>query len=203
MRPSFASLGPLGTSTKSSYPRAPWPLINDQSLLAQPRNGIQVHAVLESLEGFFDTPALVVKVSEQFVREGAGIQVRGQHPHLPIGPHPPPSAATNKGALRASTPRGPQPPHASRTSAESKPQESARCTTKSFSEPSAGRCKRSHARFAPARCSLALKPDGVVTSRRHSPGYDSSSRLALGFDACAINRHLSLDATLGARLPIV
>ena len=27
-------------------------------------------------------------------------------------------------------------------------------------------------------CSLALKPDGVVASRRHSPCYDSSSRLA-------------------------
>jgi hypothetical protein len=29
-----------------------------------------------------------------------------------------------------------------------------------------------------AACSLALKPDGVVASRRHSPSYDSSSRLA-------------------------
>jgi hypothetical protein len=52
-------------------------------------------------------------------------------------------------------------------------------------------------------CSLALKPDGVVTSRRHSLSYDSSSRLALGFDACAINRHLSLDATLGMNLLVV
>jgi acyl-CoA synthetase (AMP-forming)/AMP-acid ligase II len=30
-----------------------------------------------------------------------------------------------------------------------------------------------------AACSLALKPDGVVASRRHSPSYDSSSRLGV------------------------
>jgi signal transduction histidine kinase/ActR/RegA family two-component response regulator len=47
-----------------------------------------------------------------------------------------------------------------------------------------------------AACSLALKPEGVVASRRHSPGYDSSSRLALGPDGGAINRQLSLEATL-------
>ena len=45
-------------------------------------------------------------------------------------------------------------------------------------------------------CSLALKPDGVVASRRHSPSYDSSSRLASGLDGGAIKRHLSLDTTL-------
>ncbi len=50
-----------------------------------------------------------------------------------------------------------------------------------------------------AACSLALKSDGVVASRRHSPGYGSSSRLALGFDVSAINRHLSLEATLATR----
>jgi hypothetical protein len=37
-----------------------------------------------------------------------------------------------------------------------------------------------------AACSLALKPDGVVASRRHSPSYDSSSRLASGLDSGAI-----------------
>jgi glycosyltransferase involved in cell wall biosynthesis len=46
-----------------------------------------------------------------------------------------------------------------------------------------------------AACSLALKPDGVVASRRHSPSYDSSSRLASGLDGGAINQHLNLDAT--------
>ena len=50
-----------------------------------------------------------------------------------------------------------------------------------------------------AACSLALKPDGVVASRRHSPSYDSSSRLASGLDGGAIKRHLSLDKTLGWR----
>ena len=33
-----------------------------------------------------------------------------------------------------------------------------------------------------AACSLDLKPDGVVASRRHSASYDSSSRLASGLD---------------------
>ena len=47
-----------------------------------------------------------------------------------------------------------------------------------------------------AACSLALKPDGVVASRRHSPSYDSSSRLASGLDGGAIKRHLSPDTTL-------
>jgi hydroxyethylthiazole kinase-like uncharacterized protein yjeF len=47
-----------------------------------------------------------------------------------------------------------------------------------------------------AACSLALKPDGVVASRRHSPSYDSSSRLASGLDGGGIKRHLSLDTTL-------
>jgi hypothetical protein len=47
-----------------------------------------------------------------------------------------------------------------------------------------------------ATCSLALKPDGVVASGRHSPGYDSSSRLASGLDSGAIKRHLSPDTTL-------
>ena len=46
-----------------------------------------------------------------------------------------------------------------------------------------------------AACSLALKPDGVVASRRHSPSYDSSSRLASGLDGGAIKRHLSPDTT--------
>ena len=50
-----------------------------------------------------------------------------------------------------------------------------------------------------AACSLALKPDGVVASRRHSPSYDSSSRLASGLDGGAIKRHLSPDTTLAAR----
>jgi hypothetical protein len=49
-----------------------------------------------------------------------------------------------------------------------------------------------------AACSLALKPDGVVASRRHSPSYDSSSRLASGLDGSAIKRHLSPDTTLAA-----
>ena len=47
-----------------------------------------------------------------------------------------------------------------------------------------------------AACSLALKPDGVVASRRHSPRYDSSSRLASGLDGGAIKRHFSPDTTL-------
>ncbi len=47
-----------------------------------------------------------------------------------------------------------------------------------------------------AACSLALNPDGVVASRRHSPSYDSSSRLASGLDGGAIKRHLSPDTTL-------
>jgi hypothetical protein len=46
-----------------------------------------------------------------------------------------------------------------------------------------------------AACSLALKPDGVVASRRHSLSYDSSSRLASGLDGGAIKRHLSPDTT--------
>lgn len=46
-----------------------------------------------------------------------------------------------------------------------------------------------------AACSLALKPDGVVVPRRHSPGYDSSSRLALELDGTAINQHLGLETT--------
>jgi 3-phosphoshikimate 1-carboxyvinyltransferase len=50
-----------------------------------------------------------------------------------------------------------------------------------------------------AACSLALKPDGVVASRRHSPSYDSSSRLASGLDGGAIKRHLSLDTTPESR----
>jgi hypothetical protein len=53
-----------------------------------------------------------------------------------------------------------------------------------------------------AACSLALKPDGVVVSRRHSPSYDSSSRLALRLDGGAIYRHLSLDTTLGCTTPL-
>jgi two-component system, NtrC family, nitrogen regulation sensor histidine kinase GlnL len=53
-----------------------------------------------------------------------------------------------------------------------------------------------------AACSLAVKPDGVVDPRRHSPSYDSSSRLALGLDGCAINQHLSLDSTLGGQVVI-
>jgi hypothetical protein len=51
-----------------------------------------------------------------------------------------------------------------------------------------------------AACSLALKPDGVVASRRHSPSYDSSSRLASGLDGGAIKRHFSPDTTLGSHL---
>jgi segregation and condensation protein B len=47
-----------------------------------------------------------------------------------------------------------------------------------------------------AACSLALKPDGVVASRRHSASYDSSSRLASGLDGGAIKRHLSPDTAL-------
>jgi hypothetical protein len=53
-----------------------------------------------------------------------------------------------------------------------------------------------------AACSLALKPDGVIASRRHSPSYDSSSRLASGLDGGAIKRHLSLDTTLGPNQPL-
>ena len=49
-------------------------------------------------------------------------------------------------------------------------------------------------------CSLALKPDGVVAPRRHSPSYDSSSRLASGLDGGAIKRHLSPDTTPGDTL---
>ena len=48
-----------------------------------------------------------------------------------------------------------------------------------------------------AACSLAIKPDGIVASRRHSPSYDSSSRLASGLDGGAIKRHLSPDTTRG------
>lgn len=54
-----------------------------------------------------------------------------------------------------------------------------------------------------AACSLALKPDGVVASCRYSPGYDSSSRLALGFEGGAINRHLRLETTLGIVVPVL
>ena len=46
-----------------------------------------------------------------------------------------------------------------------------------------------------AACSLALKPDCVVVYQSHSPCYESSSRLALGLDGSAINRHLSLETT--------
>jgi regulatory protein len=51
-----------------------------------------------------------------------------------------------------------------------------------------------------AACSLALKPDGVVASRRHSPSYDSASRLASGLDSGAIKRHLSPDTTPASEL---
>jgi len=48
-------------------------------------------------------------------------------------------------------------------------------------------------------CSLALEAHRGVAPARHSDGYDSSARLALRSYSGAINRHLRLDATLGAK----
>ena len=46
-----------------------------------------------------------------------------------------------------------------------------------------------------AGCTLALNPDGVATSLRRSLSYDSSSRLPLGVDSSALNRHLTIATT--------
>jgi hypothetical protein len=50
-----------------------------------------------------------------------------------------------------------------------------------------------------AGCSLALEAHCGVAPPRHSDGHDSSARLALRSDSGAINRHVWLDATLGAQ----
>jgi hypothetical protein len=69
-------------------------------------------------------------------------------------------------------------------------------TVLSFDNLCAARIGLASCQGSNADCSLALKPDGVVASRRHSPSYDSSSRLASGLDGGAIKRHLSPDTTL-------
>ena len=46
-------------------------------MLAQARDALQLHAVLQSLDGLFDTPALVVQIAERMGRRGLLIEVGG------------------------------------------------------------------------------------------------------------------------------
>ena len=59
--------------------------VDDQGLLAQPRDRFEVQPMLEPLECFFDTPALVVEIAEQRRREALSVQVGGEHADLAIG----------------------------------------------------------------------------------------------------------------------
>jgi hypothetical protein len=55
-------------------------------LLRQVRDVFQIEAMLEPLERFFDTPALVIELAERASRETHNIeQVGHQHAHLTIG----------------------------------------------------------------------------------------------------------------------
>ena len=59
--------------------------VHEQGLLRQTRGAFQMQAVLEALEGFLDAPTLVVKVGEDLRREGAVVEVGGEHAHETIG----------------------------------------------------------------------------------------------------------------------
>ncbi len=47
--------------------------VDDQGLLTQPRDGLKFERVLQALEGFFDTPALVVEIADEGRRESPGV----------------------------------------------------------------------------------------------------------------------------------
>ena len=53
--------------------------VDEQGVLAQARDGFEVHAAFEALEGLFDAPALVVQRAEIGGRCGAVIEVGHQH----------------------------------------------------------------------------------------------------------------------------
>ena len=54
--------------------------IDDQRLLAESRDGLEVQAMLQALERFLDTPALVVQIAEGGSGDLLGAEVGGQHP---------------------------------------------------------------------------------------------------------------------------
>ncbi len=59
--------------------------VYQQRVLRQPRNTLQLAAMFEPLEGLFNAPALMVKLSKQRCGEITGRQVGRQYPRLPIG----------------------------------------------------------------------------------------------------------------------
>ena len=53
--------------------------VDDQSLLAQTRDRLQRHAMLEALESLLDTPSLVIQIGGCLAGMGLRVQVGEQH----------------------------------------------------------------------------------------------------------------------------
>ena len=58
--------------------------VDDQRLLAQPRDGFEVQAMLEPFECFFNAPALVIEIGEGVARMGLRIQVGQERAELAV-----------------------------------------------------------------------------------------------------------------------